>query len=123
MGQQQPLDLLNHPRRRLASQHRTLTQPVRTAPVLPAPQANPFALLMIEQATARAVNPLVAELAEIALLCRSLPDSEAVAALRAELAEIKALLEGQIAAGRTPEHQSVISRLSGLLGRLKGTTG
>lgn len=105
------------------AQHRTLTPPLRTQPAPPAPQADPFALLMIEQATARAVNPLVAELAEIALMCRSLPDSDAVSALRADLVEIKGLIEGQIAAGKAPDHQGVISRLSGLLGRLKGTTG
>lgn len=106
-------------RRHGAKRH--LAPPLRTKPVEPPAHADPFAIITIEQATARAVNPLVEELAEIALLCRSLPDNEAVAALRAELAEIKALLEGQIAAGKEPNHQSIISRLSGLLGRLKGT--
>ena len=57
---------------------RRLAPPLRTRPVEPPPQTDPFAILAIEQATANAVYPLVPEIAEIAVLCRALPDGEAV---------------------------------------------
>lgn len=70
------------------------------------------------QATAKAVHPLVQEIAEIALLCRSLPNGGAMKGLHDELREIRSLIEANVAAGQAAETQGVVSRLTGLLGRL-----
>lgn len=102
--------------RRLGAK-RHLPPPLRTEPVA-LPQSDPFAILTIEQAAAQAVHPLVQEIAEIALLCRSLPNGEAMKGLHGELREIRSLIEANVAAGRAAEAQGVVSRLSGPLGRL-----
>lgn len=100
-----------------------IPKPPAVQRLLPLSHPDPFPIVAIERATARAVQPLLEDVSRLAELLHKLPKAEAIATLRSEVAELRDLVNHQIAAGREPETGKILSRLSGLLGRLKGTAG
>lgn len=112
-----------------AKASKTLPERYRAIPMqappaaLPPVASDPFQLIMLQEAATRALGSLSDDLAELATLCRALKDDQNASRLRAEVGELRALIEGHITNREVSNLQTAISKVSGLLGRMRGRDG